>query len=153
WPSGGKSVRATGWIGRAWWKSPRSLLPSWQGEIGKSRTGGGLTQRYRRGCAVGTDPASRKLRHDAVAALVLRLEQLLVGRADDLVGRQGLAAAGRRQADADRHDVALAFVLEQVLLDLAADALGDVDAALEVRLRQHHRELLAAVAGEQLLLA
>src|SRR5947209_7512808 len=109
----------------------------------------------RRRSGAGWKPALRNIdsapsasRHDAVAALVLRLEEFLVRRADDLVGRQRLAAAGGRQADADRHQVALAFVLEQVLLDLAADALGDVDAALVVRLRQHDGELLAAVARE-----
>ena len=46
-----------------------------------------------------------------------------------------------------------ANLLERLLLDEHAQPLGEVGAALDGRLRQHHGELLAAVAGEKLFLA
>src|SRR5262249_6080206 len=90
---------------------------------------------------------------DAVAAVALGRVEVLVGQADQLGGGQRLLAGGAGHAEADRHGVRLPFVLERVPLDQGADALGDGGGALAGRLRQHDGELLAAVAGEQLLLA
>jgi len=85
--------------------------------------------------------------------LILGLVELLIRLADQLVGRQRLVAVGGGQADADRHRVGFALVLEDVLLDQGTHPLSHADAAFQVRLRQHDDELLAAVAGKQLFLA
>src|SRR6476659_10136416 len=89
----------------------------------------------------------------AVATPTLGHVQRPVGRPHQGRGRGALLREGR-SADRDR-DVErwLALGQERLAPDRLADALGELGRALDRGLRQHHHELLAAVAGERVDLA
>ena len=91
---------------------------------------------------------------DAVAAVVLGLVEPLVGPAEQ--ARSGVSASSPSVVATPRLIVTGSVRLrrlERLGLDQVADALGNGDGPRAIGLRQDDGELLAAVAGEQLLLA
>ena len=91
---------------------------------------------------------------DAVAALELRAVDGEVGLVDELVR---VRAVAREPGDADRDGradrLARRLDVEQPRRRRPADPLGDLDRLLGRRLRQQDRELLAAEAGRNVVVA
>src|ERR1043166_6940545 len=105
-----------------------------------------------KGRPVFTTCETRSTAH-AVAAFVLGLVELVVGAADQVHRGDILLADRGRDAARDGHVVELVLELERRLADDGDDAFGEDQGAFDVRFGQDDGELLAAVAGEQLLLA
>ena len=91
---------------------------------------------------------------DAVAALELRAVDGEVGLVDERVRvLRVLREAGDADRDGRADRLARRLDVEQPLRDRAADPLGDLERLLRRRLRQQDRELLAAEAGRNVVVA
>src|SRR5690606_24675850 len=88
---------------------------------------------------------------DAVAAGALGLVELFVGAGDE--GGGGVVGLDGGAAEADGDADGFALEDEAVLGDLFAEGLREGDGAFELGLREHDRELFAAVAGEDFVAA
>src|ERR1043165_5947225 len=102
-------------------------------------------QRTLRGDQIG------EARHDAIATTALRRIQVLVGTLDQPCRIDARFTVQRRHAEADRERNRAAIERARPLFDDRAQMLREHDAPRQRRRRKHARELLTAVAREQVL--